>query len=67
MLGQLVLLDHLEGLGYGGVVAQNLTSMRSLQKLVRTAVVFGVRCEPPVVASSFTGRRQIDIRLSSTD
>ena len=51
LLGQLVLLDHLEGIGYGGAVAQTLTNQRSLRKLMHTALAFRVRTEPLITTS----------------
>ena len=51
LLGRLILLDHLEALGYAAPVAEALTTKRSLNQLMHTAVAFGVRTEPGITSS----------------
>ena len=51
LLGNLVLLDHLEALGYGGKVAESLTGARSLRKLMKAAAAFAVKTEPLITSS----------------
>jgi hypothetical protein len=51
-LGQIVLLDHLEGLGYAGKVAENLVGKRMLSKLAHTALAFNVPTEPRITSGN---------------
>ena len=50
-LGRLIVLDHLEGLGYAGAIANALVDRGSLNRLMHQALAFNVWTEPGITST----------------